>query len=282
MNNLQKLLIILPFVLLLSSSKAQKIINVNPKLVGNNIEITYEIKGAKFNQVFNPSLYVSYDGGNSYSGPMSLILDKKKEIFGGVNTLIWDVFKDTNRLDTKMIFDVKAEVIEKKIEKQFFVQYSFGALVSSINYITPIGFRIGMVGGTGWYIAGYFNTIQQATYTYHEESMSEPIFYEFTNKTLYPRMVVTAGFTHQLNQKIHLFAGAGYATKKFYKQINEYTVDGTLINQNLWVNMTEQDESGVEIETGTILNFNKLSLSLGLTTFNLKQIGINAGIGLIF
>jgi len=282
MAYIQKLTVFILLALGFTTIQAQKVINIQSKLVGNNMEISYEITGADFNQKFNVSLYVSTDGGKTYQGPMTLIADGKKELVGGPNTLVWDIFNDITALDKELFFDVRAVVIESKIERHFFVQYSAGALVSSIDYITPIGFRLGMVGKTGWYLAGYLNTFESATYNYDGETMQEPILYEFTGKTLYPRMVVTAGLTFQLGWQSYLYAGAGYATKNYYTQINELNIDGTTKQSEQWVNMTEQEETGFEIEAGTILNFGKFSMSLGLSTFNFKQIGANAGIGIAF
>jgi hypothetical protein len=139
-----------------------------------------------------------------------------------------------------------------------------------------------MLSKVGFYAAGYFNTFASAAYNYNGENMQEPIFYEFTGKNLYPYMTVTAGLTFQLGWKSYLYAGAGYAIKKYYTQINEMNVDGTVKTPEQWVNMTAYDESGVAAEVGTIFNFNKVNLSLGISTFSFKQIGANAGIGITF
>jgi hypothetical protein len=139
-----------------------------------------------------------------------------------------------------------------------------------------------MVGKTGWYAAGYFNTFKSAAYNYDGETMDKDIFYEFTDKTLYPRMAVTAGLTFQLGWQSYMYAGVGYATKKYYNQIVELDPSNLSSKGEEWVNMTTQEESGIEIETGTILNFGKISMSLGLSVFNFKHIGANIGIGVSF
>ncbi len=280
-NKMKKLTLFLLLTIGFITTQAQQVTNIQPKLVGNNMEIAYEITSANFNQKFDISLFVSFDGGKTFKGPMTLSENDKKEIEGGNHKISWNVFKDVNSLKGDIVFDIRAKVIEEKIKKHYFVQYSAGALVSSINYITPLGFRVGMVGKTGWYVAGYFNTFATTDYNYDGETMDKDIFYEFTDQTLYPRMAVTAGVTFQLGWQSYLYAGAGYATKKYYTQINELNLNGSIDSEH-WANNTEQEESGVEVEVGTILNFNKLSISIGLSTFNFKHIGANAGIGIAF
>lgn len=246
------------------------------------MEISYEISGAEFNQKFTVDLFVSTDGGITYKGPMTILSSGNTEIIEGVNKLVWDIFKDINSLEQELFFDIRATVIEEEIEKLYFIQYSAGALVSSMNYVTPFGFRIGRVGKIGWYAAGYFNTFATTDYNYDGESMEGNIFYEFTDETLYPRMAILAGITYQVGRNAYLFAGAGFATKKYYMQINEFNANGSIKNAEQWVNVTTHDEAGVEIEAGSIFNFNKLSVSLGLSTFNFKHLGINAGVGVAF
>jgi hypothetical protein len=279
---LKKLAFFTIALILFKCADAQKVTNIQPKLVGNNMEITYEIADADFNQRFKIELFVSTDGGKTYKGPMTLISDSKKEILAGVNTIVWDIFKDLTSLDMELFFDIQAEVIEQKIERSFFVQYSAGALVSSIDYITPIGFRLGMLGKTGWYVAGYFNSFANADYSFDGKSMESPVFYEFTKNDLYPRMVVTAGFTFQLNWQSYLYAGAGYGTKKYYSEIIELGGNDLTPQGNTWVNMSEFEESGIEIEAGTIFKFGKFSFSAGVSGFNFKQLGANASIGVAF
>lgn len=282
MKHIKNLTLLTSLLLGFTMANAQKVSNIQPKLVGNTMQISFDISEAAFNQKFNVQLFISTDGGKTWQGPVSLINDKKNEFAGGTNTITWDIFKDINSLDNEINFDIRAKVIEETVERHFFIEYSSGLLLSSTNYITPLGFRLGSLGKTGWYLAGYFNTFKNATYNYNGESFEESIFYEFTDKTIYPRMAITGGLTFQVGWKSYLFAGAGYATKKYYTQINELNADSSLKNPEQWVNMTTYEESGVEIEAGAIFNFNKINFSLGLSTFNFKQIGANAGIGIAF
>lgn len=282
MKHLKKLTLLLIFSLGITVVKAQKISDINPVLKGNVIEITFNIADASFNQKFTIELFVSTDNGLTWQGPMSLIDQPKKELNEGYNKIVWDVFKDISSLDQELQFDIRAKVSLEKVKKHFFVQYSAAALVSSMNYITPLGLRMGTIGKTGWYVAAYFNSFETAAYSFNGESIQEEIFYEFTDKKLYPQMTFCAGLTFQLNWKSYLYAGIGYGTKKYFTQINELNVDNTIKNAEQWVNMTAYDETGVVVESGAILNLNKLNLSLGLSTFNFKHLGVNAGIGLTF
>lgn len=281
--NFHKKLILLVFMILTTISiKAQNVTDITSILVGNNIHVFYKIENASYNQKFRVSLHVSSDGGKTFKGPMTLLNNKDELLLSGKHLMIWDVFKDINSLDKEFIFDIRATVINEKIKKHFFIQYSAGALVSSMDYITPIGFRLGIVGKTGFYLAGYINTFENPAYYYNGDMMTDEVFYEFTEKKLYPRMVITGGLTFQMNKRSHWFIGAGYATKKYYVQINELDVDGNIIQSNQWVNITEEEEEGIELETGFLINFSPINISLGVSTFNFKHVGANIGIGVVF
>jgi hypothetical protein len=49
-----------------------------------------------------------------------------------------------------------------------------------------------------------------------------------------------------------------------------------------WVSLDSYQESGLEIELGTILKFNNLNVSMGLGVFNFQHLSINVGLGMSF
>ena len=67
MNQIKSLILILLLAFAFTGLHAQKVTNIQPKLVGNNMEITYEITGAEFNQKFMVELFVSTDGGKTFN-----------------------------------------------------------------------------------------------------------------------------------------------------------------------------------------------------------------------
>lgn len=282
MNLIKRAYIILLLTLAFSTLKAQTISNIQPKLVGNKMHISYKISGAKFDQKFDVSLYVSIDDGKSWQGPMTLIEGKEKVVSSGKNQMVWNIFKDLNSLDKELMFDIRAKVIKEKVEKHFFLQYSASALLSSTDYIMPLGFRLGKLGKTGWYIAGYANSFTKASYSYSDGALKELIFYNFKGKNKYPRMAITGGLIFQVGWQEYLYMGAGYGTKRYFTQIDELNPDGSLKTEGQWANISEFDELGVEIEVGAIFNFDRLNLSFGISVFDFKQVGANVGIGINF
>ena len=125
----------------------------------NTIIVNYTISEAKFNQYFEVSLYVSQDGGQTYQGPLQAVTgDVGENIRKGSHQIRWDVFKDVATLEGEIMFDVRARVMEEKVEKSWFVTYAGNISVPSANYVSPIGVRLGKLGKTNFYVTAQLNT----------------------------------------------------------------------------------------------------------------------------
>ncbi len=81
------------------ASYGQRITNIEPEKQGNKIIVHYDIRGARFNEHFNVSLYVSKNGGKTFQGPLEAVSgDIGKGIQEGTDKkIVWDVFKDVGR-----------------------------------------------------------------------------------------------------------------------------------------------------------------------------------------
>jgi len=142
---------------------AQKVENIEPKMEENNIIVKYTITNATFCQKFDIDLYISHDGGQTFEGPLENVSgDVGKGIKEGEHRIVWNEFKDISNLngDTNIVFDVKAQLIEEELNKEFMVSY-MGSLDA------PMGLTIGQLGKTSWYVSAKSGTnFSKPEYTY--------------------------------------------------------------------------------------------------------------------
>jgi len=61
-----------------------------------------------------------------------------------------------------------------KLKSNFYISYTGNIYLKNEEYIAPIGLRLGVLGETGWYISGSFNT-----------ALFETPMYEFDGERAY-------------------------------------------------------------------------------------------------
>jgi len=269
------------FTIISNSIQAQNVNKIKASVSGNNIIVSYAISGAKFNQSFNISLYVSSDDGRTFEGPLQEVSgDVGEGIKKGNHKITWDVLKEMPFTEESLIFDVRAEVIEEAIKKSVFVSYVG-------NITTPIGLRVGMIGRVGWYAEGRMSLLATETvsYDYDGEKITnydKPGYYEFNDNKGYSAMSIVGGVTFQPSWNFFLYIGAGYGKDYYIYEIDEFNYgDNTKIGQS-WVKDINNSYSGIEVDAGAMVRIGKVLLSAGATTINFKIINWTAGVGISF
>ena len=177
---------LLLFFFCISVVSSQTISKIRTVQSGNNIIVNYSISGARFNQAFNVSVYVSRDGGQTFQGPLSAVIgDVGKNITSGNKKITWEVFREVADLEGDIVFDVRAEVIEEEIKKSWFVSYSG-------NLIAPVGLSFGQVGKTSWYISAKISPSVRTKAIYKYDNENEKMidyegegYYTFDDKRLF-------------------------------------------------------------------------------------------------
>ncbi len=291
---MKKVLLITLSFLLTAFTYSQTVTNVTPIPDNDKMIVKYKITGAKLNQEFNVSLYVSMDGGTSYTGPLKAISgDIGEGITEGEHSMVWDIFKDVNSLAGSIVFDVRAIVIEttesikesniksKKIQKdkkKFFVSY-----MGSTN--APVGISIGQLGKTGWYCSVKSSIFQKkAEYVYEGDNLKPAIgsseYYNFNDTREIRKLSLTLGLTQQLGSNVFWYIGGGYGMKQQIWQIDIYTNNQK--TGSAYVENPEKSYSGFESETGLTIRTGGVLFSVGITNINLKSTKLTFGFGLIF
>ena len=286
--NFKNLLLFIAFILSTNTLYSQQVTNVNSQLTGNTITIDYTLAGAKFNQKFNVLLYVSLDGGKTFQGPMKGVTgDIGENIKAGNHKIYWDPYKDVNSLDGDIVFNVRAEIINQKIKKHFFVHYTGNYSLRNSGYTAPFGLSVGQIGKIGWYASVRMNTsaFNNSDYDFDGNDIigyDKVLYYEYDNDYKYPSFEALAGITAQLNWNFFLYAGAGYGYRKYYWHINEYDYATNDVESDSYLDYTDYSALGFAAEAGLIVRTKALSFNLGMSTLNFSYANIVFGIGLNF
>jgi hypothetical protein len=281
-----KRIIYLIFILLLFSSIkvfGQEIDKVRATVEGTTIEIRYEIINARINHIFNIEVYYSIDNGNTFVGPIRNVSgDVGDDITAGTKKIVWDVFKEVDELNEYVVFEVRAEVIEREIKRPYYV-----ALSTNMN--APFGINFGQLGEISWFATfrvhpGYFN---QPTTRYECNDnevidFSETGYYEFSEERIRSRIAVLAGINYQYNQFLYFYGGVGYGAKDLYWHINRYSYLDHTKTGSEYVTHSDLSFSGVEAEVGCLYNYYRVVFTGSVSTLNFKRFDLNIGAGILF
>jgi len=282
------LALFIAIILSISSLKSQEVKNVTFEVIEDLIQIEYDLSASKYNQVFDVSLYVSFDGGTTFQGPMKAVSgDVGSEIKAGSNKITWEPFKDVRSLEGDIVFSIKAEVINKKLEKHFFVHYSGNYSLRDAGFSAPFGLSIGQIGKIGWYVSARINTSSFETAPYEFDgndvvAYDKVLYYEYDNEYKYPSLETFAGITAQIHWNLFLYGGAGFGYQKFYWHMNEYDYMDNSLQSDSYLNYTDYSVSGLTAEAGVIIKAKILSFNLGYSTLNFEYSNIVFGLGLNF
>lgn len=262
-------------------SFTQSIEKVSFKPVGNNIEISYTVKGLAFNQSLSTSLFVSTDGGVTFQGPLKFVSgDLGPGILNGQHKIIWEATKEIPLVNVNLSFDVRAEIIETPIKKDVFVAITG-------NQITPLGIRLGLLGKVGYYLSFQSNLSPglSGSYTYKDNNLTDYnrfAWYEFTSKHEKSAYSAFAGITFQAGRNLFFYGGAGYGKYEVFYEIKEYSYDNDALLGTDYGRDENLSVTGPALEAGIIYRTGKLLLMGGANVINFNMPGWSAGIGVSF
>jgi hypothetical protein len=112
--------------------------------------------------------------------------------------------------------------------------------------------------------------------------LNEEILYQYTSNTVTPRFTLLGGALYQINWITHIYAGMGYASKKYFQEIEEYSPDDASALGKKWVEITSNSSTGFHIELGALIDINRINLSFSTYTYNFEHIGVALGVGYNF
>jgi hypothetical protein len=270
------------FALFSFTLNAQQVKDVQPQQQGNKMIIKYKIEGAKFYQKFNVDLYLSRDGGKTFDGPLKAVSgDVGEGITGGQHQIVWDVFKDVNNLDGEIVFDVKSQLVEEKVPKEFFAMYNG-------SNDAFLGLMAGQVGKTGWYASfktGTFFSSPAQEYGGDETwqpDIAQGQYYQIGDSENIRRLSITGGLTFQAARKFFIYTGAGFGLKQLIWQLEVYDYDTETLAEEQYINHPDYSYMGLEAEAGMMLRIGNVMLSAGASTVMFKYSNVTFGAGWVF
>lgn len=259
---------------------AQTIEKIDYTREGNKLLVSYNITGAKFYQSFNIELYISFNNGKDFFGPLKAVEgDVGELVSAGKNKKIyWDVFREFSELKGEITFDIRAKVV-KNIDKKFYVAYQG-------NNITPFGLKVGQLGLLGWYVSAFANTnVNKFDYEYVNEVVVDfPVtnYYEITDQKKYGRYSIVAGLNYQFSKHTYFNFGLGYGYKETIWTMDTYAYENNQYLEKSYVKNMSDSYGGLEMETGLMYNFNKFIIIGGINILNFNRLDWNIGVGYCF
>lgn len=274
-----RLLITITFILSIQSVHAQSVQDVSSNVSNGKIEVNYTLTG-RFYQTFSVSLFVSRDGGKSFTGPLTEVKgDVGKDIRRGNHSIQWDVMKEAPMVEESLVFDVRAEITNEKPKGSFFIQYVG-------NPMTYLGMRVGMLRIIGFYIEARANmdALNTATYTYKDGLVNydKPGYFIFNENNGYSAYSALAGITYQPARNFYLYLGAGYGKEEYLLGMDTYDYEGDIKTGTTYAKYDGYSESGVEVDLGLMWRYKWFLISAGGTALNFKSFNFTAGVGAAF
>ena len=279
---MKKILLTITILAITATVFSQSVTNIVPAVVNDKIQIGYTLSGVKyFQEVTSVKVYVSINGGD-FTGPLKKVEgDVSEGVKNGKHIITWDVLKEIPFTDEDLVFKIKVKVADKDRSKSMFVMLAG-------NDVTPFGIRIGMLGKTAWYVEarGSLLAMQNPNYTFGNEGSitgyDKPGYYQFTGTAGWQAYSLLVGVTKQISWNTFLYAGAGYGVENYIMEFNEYDYSQSTSTGTEWAKDENYSNSGVEIDAGLILRFNKFVVGAGGTSLNFKSYGWTASLGYSF
>jgi hypothetical protein len=260
-------------IVISANAFCQEINNISFAQQEEKIVITYDITGAKYFQLFNIEVFVSTNGGKDFYGPLKNVTgDAGKDIHEGKRkSILWNVYDEMPDfgLGGKVVFDVRATIIEKKVKHKLMIGYK--GTISA-----PFGMMIGLTGKCGFYVSARCNQDYFVNSSFESDGVTisnypETGYYSFIEGKKEQRMSVTGGLTFQTGWKVHLYIGGGLSRDNLLWQIAQYDFDDNETG-TAWVKNKSESIAGFEAETGLLLNFGHFYFSAGVTSPGLKWV----------
>lgn len=272
--------ILLAFLTSLSGI-AQRVTNVQATVKDDKVLIGYQIKGLQCQQTIESiNFYVSKDGGGTYIGPLNeLTGDMEPGIRNGKYIVAWEALKEAPFSEERLIFDVRAEIKEKRRKRAIMLSYVG-------NVTTPIGGRIGQLGKVSWYLEGRASILsdQPTQYSYSGDNL---IGYEKENYSSRPTdeegwkaYSGIIGTTIQTDCNFFIYLGMGYGFEQYIKKFDE--IENDKVVGSVWAIDENKTMQGIELDGGLIFRYKKLIVSGGITILNLERYNWTMGLGIAF
>jgi hypothetical protein len=259
--------------------KAQQIQEVRSEVNDEKIIVHYVIRGGSLINYFSISLYVSTDGGKTFTGPLREVKgDVGEGIHRGVKTIVWDALKEMPFIEDTVTFQVRA--LKQPVKKKVFVSWEG-------NTITWLGLRAGMLGKIGFYaeFRGNPDAFKKSSFTCSDGILTDynvPGYYSYTGKNGYSAVSILGGINWQVVPDLFIYGGVGYGKENYLVQVDQFTYGNSSSFGQAYAKYTGYCASGLEVDAGLMYRVKWFLVTAGATTLNFGLFNWTAGIGVTF
>ena len=277
----KKILFLLLFTTLYSNLYSQSITNNGFVREGNNLVVSYQLKGLRNDQTCFIELFVSIDGGVTFSKPLKFLWGDAGEISGnGIKKIKWNVYEEFEKFEGgNIVFDIRAKITNKVLPTATFISYTFSPYA-------PYGLMVGRVSRWGYYAKAATNgSFTSNKYSYTNGTITDYTgagYYEFDGTKKYSTYSFTIGGLKRVTDNFYLYAGAGYGSRTLLWKMNEFSYVTFDKTSDAWVKYSDNSYQGIALELGGIIRYKKFIFSLGASSINAKSFDLAVGIGVAF
>lgn len=246
------------------------------------IDITYYISSVSDELNYSTSLWLSLDGGVTFTGPLKYVtgdVNQLKLMPTGKLHITWDIYKDVDELVGKVAFQVRLETQKIPVEPTKFWMYQFspsaplGVMYGVRKYRgaygkiqTNLGFHLADYKADG---SGLTNFKGDGYWVIGEEDKKSVLF-------------VTGGYLQKLKPGIFGYAGLGFGMNRRYWDYKSYSADD-VAGESGYALVTDNSYMGLATEFGLIYFFKKkYPISFGVQNINFGYWTIATGLGYKF
>lgn len=260
---------------------AQHITQVRFQHFGQAIQVHYTLNRLPFDSFAMLNLYVSTNGGLSFTGPLLRVQgDIGRVETNGEKTVVWQVMDEQEGLNGQVVFELRGEILKKDWKAENLLMYN-------LSGSSGFGLMYGRVARWGGYVRGKTDfSFKDAPYACknsgefnYEDADS---YYVLDKASRRSRLGLTAGALYRPLRFLYLYGGAGYGFRRlmWHAQTYDYMTDKPV--NELWAVNTQCSAEGVEVELGTICRYKRLAVSAGINTIGFSFFEVNGAVGLFF
>ncbi len=221
-------------------------------------------------------LFVSFDGGNTYRGPMQQVSGDIADVKAGFSrNIVWDVLKE---LDMDEFNNENVRFKLNILLKERWPQETFVTLNASYSPAPQcsFGFSVGQVKRFGWFVSvmsnGNFSGFHPDGICNGQGFLPDAHLMQYTGETSKMRLSVMAGGMMRIKGPWMARVGVGYGNRALLWQ----TTDGQ------WLRNTAYSLQGIDFSAGLQLHLKGFAMSLEAVTTQFQNVEAKIGLGYAF
>ena len=272
---MRKYIVLFLFVISALSIWAENASNVRVRQEGMNIVVTYDLKDKS-----SVRLLMASGTSNEYVELTAVSGDVGKTVLpGNGREIIWDPLAENDRFVAKNV-RFKVEAMKNKIVKTHISGQVGYSLAPQLSYGGMIG---QMYKGIGWYISGRSNFqfgTPEVIGSCDESGAVDGVKPFYSGNTHTTHWVAHAGIMMNVLERVvknrwnnfGFYIGAGYGKRELLAQ----TAKGD------WVKYAPTSHTGISGNVGLFGSVYGVTLNVGASSINFKNLEFEAGIGITF